>query len=90
VLARTEVDDGHPGDGVDVLVTTFTYEGGRQDRLEREFLGFAQVISRQVDAANGEAVYRSVIQDFRNDSIYTKGLPVRSRTQDAAGNPFLE
>jgi RHS repeat-associated protein len=90
VLARVEVDDGHPGDGVDVQVTTFKYENGRQDRLEREFLGFTRVTTSQVDANNGDAIYRSVIQDFRNDSIYMKGLLVRSLTQDGAGNPFVE
>lgn len=90
VLSRAVVYDGHPGDGQDRQVTTYRYENGRYDRLEREFLGFATVVAQQRDAGNGDAVYRSVTDSYRTDSYYTRGLLTRSLTTDGAGNPFLE
>src|SRR5262249_45612013 len=90
VLARLTVADGMPGDGADRQLTTFRYENGRYDRLEREFLGFARVVEEQRDTANGDALYRSVEREFRTDGPYTRGLPVRQLTRDGAGRPFVE
>ncbi|HEY0736351.1 MAG TPA: SpvB/TcaC N-terminal domain-containing protein, partial [Herpetosiphonaceae bacterium] len=90
VLSKVSVDDGHAGDGVDTQVTTFRYEQGRYDRLERDFYGYAKVTAEQRDASNGEAVYRRVIREFHTDSYYTKGLLKHERMEDAAGRPFKE
>jgi len=87
---RTTVHDGHTGDGVDTQVTTYRYAGGTYDRNEREFRGYATVTEEQRDVANGDALYRSIVRDYRTDSHYTKGLPSRVRTLDAAGRLFLE
>jgi RHS repeat-associated protein len=90
VLSRTSVFDGHPGDGQDTQLTTIRYEQGRYDRLEREFFGYARVITEQRDAGAGDAVYRAVTSDYRTDSFYTRGLLTRTLTTDAAGRPFQE
>ncbi|HEY0603173.1 MAG TPA: SpvB/TcaC N-terminal domain-containing protein, partial [Herpetosiphonaceae bacterium] len=93
VLSKVSVNDGHAGDGVDTQVTTYQYEQGHYDRLEREFYGYAKVTTEQRDASNGEAVYRRVIREFHNDSFYTKGLPKRERMErmeDTTSYPFTE
>ncbi|RIK42745.1 MAG: hypothetical protein DCC55_07780 [Chloroflexi bacterium] len=90
VLSKVTVNDGHPGDGVDTLVTTFRYEDGVYSRLEREFFGYGRVVTENRDASNGEALYRAVVQEFRTDSYYTQRLPAREVIQDAAGNIFTE
>jgi RHS repeat-associated protein len=90
VMSRVSVFDGVPGDGVDTTLSTYRYEGGRHDRLEREFYGYARVVEEQRDAANGEALYRSVTQVFRNDTWYTHGLLAEQSLADAAGRRFTE
>ncbi|SDI20785.1 RHS repeat-associated core domain-containing protein [Actinokineospora alba] len=88
VLTRTAVNDGHPGDGDDVQLSTFRYENGKHDRLEREFLGYGKVVTEQRDAA--AAVYRTKTDEYRVDSYYTRGLLARTATADAAGKLFAE
>jgi RHS repeat-associated protein len=90
VLSRTAVFDGHPGDGQDTQLTTYRYEQARHDRLEREFLGFGRVIAEQRDPGAGNATYRTVTNDYRVDSHYTRGLLTRTLASDAAGRPFTE
>lgn len=88
VLSRTAVFDGHAGDGQDEQVTTFRYENGKHDRLEREFYGYGTVVAEQRDGAGG--VYRTSTSDYLVDSYYTKGLLARTMTADGAGRPFVE
>jgi len=90
VLSRSVLFDGHPGDGQDVQLSTFRYEQGRHDRLEREFFGFGRVISEQRDTGAGDAIYRTDTMEYRTDGHYTRGLLTRSLTADAAGRPYLE
>jgi RHS repeat-associated protein len=90
VLSRVAVDDGQPGDGQDVQLSTFEYSGGVYNRLEREFYGYGTVAERVRDAGRGDAIYRSVTQQYRTDSYYTKGLAARELSTDAAGRPYLE
>ncbi|MDQ4071014.1 MAG: sugar-binding protein [Actinomycetota bacterium] len=90
VLSKVTTHDGHPGDGVDAQVTTYRYENGHYDRLEREFLGYARVIEEHRDHSQADALYRSVVSEYANDSFYTKGLLRKQRTEDAAGRPFTE
>ena len=88
-LARVVVDDGVDDDGVNT-VTTFRYEEGRYDRFEREFYGFGKVTEEHRDASNGDALYRSVITEYRTDSYYSRGLKSRELTVDATNHPFVE
>ncbi|QFZ21108.1 SpvB/TcaC N-terminal domain-containing protein [Saccharothrix syringae] len=90
VLSRSSVHDGHPGDGQDTQLSTYRYENGRYDRLEREFYGFGKVVTEHRDAGAGDALYRSLTAEYRTDSYYAKGLPTRTLTADAAGRKFAE
>ncbi|MEN3304441.1 MAG: hypothetical protein V7603_643 [Micromonosporaceae bacterium] len=90
-LSRVAVDDGHPGDGQDVQLTTYRYGGGVYDRLEREFRGYHTVVTEKRDpAAPGEAVSRTSTREYATDSHYTRGLVTRELTGDGAGHPFRE
>jgi RHS repeat-associated protein len=90
VLSRVAVDDGRPGDGQDVQLITYEYAGAVFDRLEREFDGYATVVERHRDPGTAEAVYRSITHEYRTDGHYTRGLPTREITTDAAGRRFTE
>src|SRR5262249_7474302 len=81
-------------------VATFDYQNGKWDRAERTFYGFATVTEQQritddsfvlgtTDPAS-LPVFRSIIESFRTDSFYTKGLLTHQITQDGAGAHFLE
>ncbi|MCX2739501.1 SpvB/TcaC N-terminal domain-containing protein [Pontibacter anaerobius] len=89
-LSRVAMFDGYKGDGPDSLLTTFAYEDGYYDRHEREFYGFAKVITRTHDTGNENAVYASTEQVFKNSSYYEKGLLVKELLKDADGKPYVE
>src|SRR5215831_5134396 len=88
VLSRTTLDDGHPGDGVDTRVTTYQYQGGKFNFLERDFYGYAQVTEQDLDDKSN--VYRSRVRTYSNDNYYDQGLVTSEATLDAAGHKFLE
>jgi RHS repeat-associated protein len=88
VLSSVKTHDDLTGDGPDVQHATFTYSGGVQDRLEREFLGYGSITSHQRDRNGG--VYRSVTEEYRTDGPYTRGLLKRQLTADGEGRLFAE
>jgi RHS repeat-associated protein len=96
VLSRVNLFDGHAGDG-DATVgnefrtttTTYRYENGVYDRFEREFYGYQKVTEEHRDPAS-DALYRSVVREFRIDTFFTRGLLASELTQDAAGRPFTK
>ena len=79
-----------PGDGVDTRLTTFRYDDGRYDRFEREFYGYGTVVTEDRDAGNGDALYRSLISEYRTDSYPTRGLLAKQTTADAAGRRYSD
>ncbi|HZM78664.1 MAG TPA: SpvB/TcaC N-terminal domain-containing protein [Candidatus Limnocylindrales bacterium] len=87
VLTRYTVHDGHTGDGVDTQATTYEYDGGVYDRLEREFFGYGKVTERHLD---GQTAYRSVVREYLTDSHYTMGLLRLETSLDGAGRPFIQ
>ena len=89
-LAKVEMNDGVAGDGADIMVSSFEYEEGFYDRHERGFYGFAKVKSNQLDTENGNALYRTVVQEFKNDNFYENGILIREVLQDADENLFTE
>jgi hypothetical protein len=89
-LSRVAVDDGHPGDGQDVQLTTYRYSGGVYDRLEREFRGYGTVVTEERDHGSADVVFRAVTDEYHTDSYYTRGLLARRLTADGAGRPFVE
>jgi RHS repeat-associated protein len=76
--------------GTDLQKTAYSYSGGFQHRNEREFYGYSRVTEDQLDTMNSDAVYRRVIRDFDTSSFYTKGLLLKERMEDGAGNPWSE
>lgn len=91
VMDGVEVVDGFAGDGVDKMLTTYAYEGGFHNRHEREFYGFAKVITRTHDTGKDDKpVYTIVTQTYDNDNYYEKGLMLHEIMTDGAGNKFVE
>ncbi len=90
VLKNVEVFDGVPGDGVDTMRYQYNYEGGYHDRHEREFYGFKKVISRELNTASNNQVYRSRIQQYLNTTYYNKGLLASEWLEDASGNKYTQ
>ena len=87
VLAEVTSFDGVLGDspngglGADFQKSTFAYEDGRYDRLEREFYGFGRMIMETLDTRGlGEAnlalaaPYQRVTRTYDTSSWFSKGL----------------
>ncbi|HLP04618.1 MAG TPA: toxin TcdB middle/N-terminal domain-containing protein [Paludibacter sp.] len=74
IMSSVQVNDGVDDDGK-ALRDSFEYAGGKYDRYDREFLGFAKVkvLNINTDKDNRTA-YRSTEQRFDTDNYYTKGL----------------
>lgn len=95
-LARVMVNDGQPGDGQDLTIRTFAWEGGVWERRERQFYGYRRCVETHHDPARVtdldavDAPYRAVTRLYRNDSFYTKTLLEKETLADAQGRPFTE
>lgn len=89
VMSRVSMDPGSPAGAV-TQVSSYEYAGGKYNRLERTFYGFATVTEHVLDTTNGDAVYRTTVLDFSNDSYYDRGLLTRTRVFDAAGHLFTD
>src|SRR5690606_20928137 len=89
-LSRVAMFDGYKGDGPDSLLTTFAYEDGFYDRHEREFYGFAKVITRTHDTGNNNALHANAIQTYKNSNYYEKGLMLKEVLKDADDKPYVE
>ncbi|RGX87570.1 type IV secretion protein Rhs, partial [Segatella copri] len=61
VMSALTVDDGIHDDGP-VMTTAFEYKNGKRDRHEREFLGFGEVITKNLDTEKGNSVYRQAVE----------------------------
>lgn len=91
VLSSLEVNDGITDDG-SIMKTLFDYQNGKHERHEREFLGFAKVITKSIDteASEQNKVYRQTIQEFDVNNVYTANNPTRLIVEDGSGNKFTE
>ena len=70
--------------------TAFEYNGGRRDRHEREFLGFAEVISKQLNTEGQDTIYRKTVELYDTESIYTAGNLIGNYVQDYSDVKFTE
>ncbi|HEU4726667.1 MAG TPA: SpvB/TcaC N-terminal domain-containing protein, partial [Kofleriaceae bacterium] len=87
-LSRVVTFDGVAGDwrssnpGADFQLMTYTYGGGFYDRREREFYGYATVVSTLHDTRGLTGAvpdsftkpYLRTTRTYRNDSFFAKGL----------------
>ncbi|TWP24608.1 type IV secretion protein Rhs [Apibacter muscae] len=89
VLSAVETNDGINDDGANTRVE-YRYSQGKQDRHEREFLGFGRVETLSVDTENSNALYRKSIQEYDVNNYYTAGNTLRSWVEDAQGKKYAE
>lgn len=89
VMSELTVDDGIHDDGP-AMTTAFEYRNGRRDRHEREFLGFGEVITKNLDTEQGNALYRQAVEEYDVANYYVQGNLTNTSVQDAAGNKYTE
>ena len=89
VMSELTVDDGIRDDGP-TMTTAFEYRNGRRDRHEREFLGFGEVITKNLDTEQGNALYRQAVEEYDVANYYVQGNLTNTSVQDAAGNKYTE
>ena len=75
VMSSVETTGGYKENGAIRSRNTFEYSGGYRDRRERDFYGFKQVRTNQIDTENGDRLYRYSVQTYgKNRDYYTHGL----------------
>ena len=75
VMSSVETTGGYKENGAVRSRNTFEYSGGYHDRRERDFYGFRQVRTNQIDTENGDRLYRYSVQTYgKNRDYYTHGL----------------
>ncbi|KOS07577.1 hypothetical protein AM493_17160 [Flavobacterium akiainvivens] len=74
--------DSNAGFGPDVTKTGVIYANPKQDRREREFLGYGTVTVQEKDA-NG-TVYRTAVTTYHNENYYVSGLQKGSILYDSS------
>jgi RHS repeat-associated protein len=106
-MSKVDVNDGHPGDEAactntanttcppytDVIRRTFTYSGGRYDRLFKTPLGFDTIVQNDVDptacaadsASDCGTILRTTTSTFTNNNVFDSGLQTGSTLTDANG-----
>lgn len=90
-MASVEVDDGRPGDGVDVRRTSYTYEGLKTDRLHRDSLGYARVTETEIDTAmNPPAPVRATVHQYLNGNIFEAGLETSTTIVDVSNGGYIK
>jgi RHS repeat-associated protein len=93
-MSKVDVNDGHPGDGVDNQLTSFSYDGGRYDRLHRQQLGFATVVQKELDPTHCSsdtppvcATVRTTTTTYLNNNVFDAGLVASSLLTQPAEPP---
>ena len=89
VMSRLTVDDGIHDDGP-VMTTAFEYSDGKRDRHEREFLGFGEVVTKNLDTESNNAVYRQSVEEYDVANYYVQGNLTGTSVQDGEGNKYTE
>ena len=70
--------------------TAFEYSKGRHDRNERDFLGFAEVITKQLNTEDNDNLYRKIIECYDTETIYSSGNIISTCTVDSNDKKFAE
>ena len=91
VMSSVAVDDGRPGDGPDVQLTTYQYGNNIYDALERTFLGYDSVTEQQRDTSqSGNPVLRSYVRTYLNGNVFDNGLLASETLEDGNGNKIKD
>ena len=89
VLAKTTVDDGHRARASTRQVVAYSYAGGKYDRAERDFYGYATVTERQLDPADQATdPDAQSISSYRIDIVLHQG-PARARADRRRPGPHV-
>ena len=87
VMSSVETTGGYKENGAVRSRNTFEYSGGYRDRRERDFYGFKQVRTNQIDTENGDRLYRYSVQSYgKNRDYYTHGLVTSEYLYTADGD----
>ncbi|MXO32552.1 toxin TcdB middle/N-terminal domain-containing protein [Apibacter sp. B2912] len=89
VLSSVEIDDGIHDDGANMR-TEYRYLEGKQDRHEREFLGFGKVEKISINTENNNQVYRKTIEEYDVTNFYTSGNLLKTTITDAQGKKYAQ
>ena len=82
-MESVSIDDGRPGDGVDVQKVEYDYAGLKYDRVHRDSLGYATITETEIDTApNPVAPLRDHHHQYLNDNVFTAGLEKSVVDQD--------
>jgi len=84
-LKSVKMYDGLSGDGIDTTYTSFEYEDGFYNRHEREFYGFATVLTHFHNIGDNNDIYRTLEQQFSNSDYYKKGMMLSETLTDSEG-----
>lgn len=91
VMSSVETTGGYKENGAVRSRNTFEYSGGYRDRRERDFYGFKQVRTNQIDTENGDRLYRYSVQTYgRNRDYYAHGLVTSEYLYTADGKKLQE
>ena len=86
VMSSVETTGGYKENGAIRSRNTFEYSGGYRDRRERDFYGFKQVRTNQIDTENGDRLYRYSVQTYgKNRDYYAHGLVTSEYLYTAEG-----
>ena len=90
-MASVDVNDGRPGDGIDVRRTTYAYEGLKSDRLHRDSLGYARVTETEIDtAASPPTQVRATVHQYLNRNIFEAGLETSTTVVDLSNGGYIK
>ncbi len=86
VMSKVTTNGGDRRNGATRFATAFEYKNGYYDRRERDFFGFGEVKSTQLDTENGDAPYRATVQVYDNRTYETRNLVTEATTATAEGD----
>lgn len=91
VMSSVEVDYGIHGDyEIPNTKNVFEYRNGRRDRHEREFLGFGQVITKNINTQHDMSLYRRTVEEYDVSNIYSAGNLLRTCVAGSTGAKLVE
>ena len=83
-LSTIETTGGAAELGATSFKDTILYSGGHYNRCERTFFGFDTVSVSNLDTQNKNVVYRTTQHVYATNSIYTKGLVLKTCLLDSS------
>ena len=86
VMSKVTTEGGDKRNGATRFATAFEYSDGYYDRKERDFFGFGEVKSTQLDTENSDSPYRTTAQKYDNRTYETRNLVTETTIATSDGN----